>query len=100
MPCVWRQFEIGRSESGALVPFMVYAKFYAPKDILNSAWSDIVSCAIIAGKTVGIRTIITDPDGALGIFDSVFKSCLVAKMGGHADRIEVSLSTRHQSVKE
>ncbi len=100
MPCVCRQFEIGRSESGTPYPFMVYAKFYAPKDILNGAWSDIVSCAITAGKTVGIRTIINDPDAALGIFESVFKSCLVAKMGGHADRIEVVLSARHQSATD
>ena len=111
MPCTCRQFELGRIKplleasfdrggTSSPCPFVAYAKFCAPKDILNSAWSDIVACSIIAGKTVGIRTIISNPAAVLGIFESTFKSCLVARLGGHADRIQVSLGTRQLSDKD
>jgi len=104
MLCICRQFEFGwvsllpetindREETPTPRSFMVYANFYAPKDILISAWNDIVACAIIAGKTVGIITIITNPVASFGIFECTFKSCLIARLGGHFDRIHVSIGS-------
>lgn len=111
MPCICRQFEFGlvsllpetiNDREGTPVPrsFMAYANFYAPKDILISAWNDIVACAIIAGKTVGIISIITNPVAALGIFECTFKSCLIARLGGHSERIHVSLGARQSQDHE
>jgi len=102
MLCICRQFEFGwvsllpetiNDSEGTPTPrpFMAYANFYAPEDILVSAWNDIVPCAIIAGKTVGIVSIITNPVASLGIFECTFKSCLIARLGWHSDRINVSI---------
>ena len=79
---------------------VAYAEFCAPNDILDSVWTDVVACAIKVGETVGIATIVPDPDAVLGVFESAFKSCAVAKIGGHADRIQVSLSVRQQPNKD
>ena len=105
MVYICRQFELGRVKllpeiinDGEGTPtsrtFMTYANFYAPNDILINAWNDIVACAIIAGKTVGIISIIINPVEALGIFECTFKSCLIARQGGHSERIHVSLGAQ------
>ena len=119
MSYVCRQIELGRSGSvpesmvkweGTPIPapFMYYrtssivafAEFCAPSDILDSVWNEVVTCAMTAGKTVGIATIVKDPDASLGIFESAVKSCLVANVGGHADRIQVSLSVQQLPNKD
>ena len=119
MPYVCRQIELGRSgffpetmvkweETPIPRPYMylrilstvAYAEFCAPQDILESAWSDIVACAITASGTIGITTIIAGPEKALAVFESEFRSCLVAKLGEQADTVQVSLSARQQPSKD
>lgn len=119
MGYVCRQLELGRSGltpesmvqwegSPIPAPYMYFrtsssvarAEFCAPEDILDSVWPDVVACATNASETVGLSTIISGPDGVLGEFVSAFKSCIIAKHGGHADRILVSLSVRHEPDKE
>lgn len=115
MAHVCRRVEIGRSGfipetmvkwegSPIPAPYMyfrttstvAYAEICAPGDILDTSWNDVVSCAITAGETVGISTIIADPEATRGTFELAFKSCAVTKLGEHADRIQVSLSTGQQ----
>jgi hypothetical protein len=119
MPYVCRQLELGRSGSvpesmvkweGTPIPAphmyyrtlstVAYAEFCAPGDILNSVWTDVVACAIRAAETVGIARIIADPDAVVGVFEAGFKSCLIAQHGGHAERIQVSLSVHQKPNKE
>ena len=114
-----RQLELGRNGSipetmvkweGSPIPVphmyfrtsstVAYAEFCAPEDILENVWTDVVACAQTAGETVGIATITADSDAVLGEFESAFKSCIVAKLGGHADRIQVSLTVRQQPDKD
>jgi len=119
MAHVCRRVEIGRSGStpetmvkweGSPIPApymyfrttstVAYAEICAPGDLLNASWGDVVGCAIAAGETVGISLIIADPIATLATFELAFKSCAVAKIGGHADRIQVSLSTGQQPNKD
>jgi hypothetical protein len=79
---------------------VAFADICAPGDILDSIWTDVVSCAITVVEAVGVSTVIKDPEAVLGVFESAFKSCLVGKVGGHAELIQVSLSVRHLPDKD
>jgi len=75
---------------------VAYAEFCAPDDLLNSAWNDIVSCAMAAGAAAGIAAIVAGPAAALAAFEVAFKPCVIAKLGGRANEVQVSLSTSQQ----
>lgn len=115
MAHVCRRVELGRSGSipetmvkweGSPIPIpymyfrtssmVAYAEFCAPDDLLNNAWNDVVSCAIAAGGAAGIAAIVAGPAAALPAFELAFKTCVVAKLGGRANEIQVSLSTQQQ----
>ena len=119
MPYVCRQLELGRGGAvpesmvkweGSPIPApymyyrtsspVAYAEFCAPADILDNVWTDVVACAMTAGETVGVPAIIANPEAVIGVFESAFKSCLVAKLGGQAERFQVSLSVHQQPNKE
>jgi len=115
MAHVCRRVELGRSGSipetmvkweGSPIPIpymyfrtssmVAYAEFCAPDDLLNSAWNDIVSCAMAAGAAAGIAAIVAGPAAALAAFEVAFKPCVIAKLGGRANEVQVSLSTSQQ----
>lgn len=119
MSYVCREIELGRSGSvpesmvkweGSPIPApyiyyrtsssVAFADICAPGDILSSIWTDVVACAITVVETVGVTTVIKDPDAVHGVFESAFKSCLVGKVGGHAELIQVSLSVRQLPDKD
>ncbi len=114
-----RQIELGRNGSvpesmvkweGSPIPApyiyyrtsstAAFAEICAPEDILESIWDDVVACSKKVVESIGVLAIIEDPEANLGVFESAFKSCLVAKIGGHAERIQVSLSVRQQPDKD
>jgi len=113
-----RQIELGRSgylpESmvkweGSPIPapymyyrtssMVAYAELCAPEDLFDTFWSEVVSCAIAAGATVGVSVIVADPEAARPQFEGVFRSGM-AKIGERANEILVSLSARQQPNKE
>jgi len=119
MSYVCREIELGRSGSvpesmvkweGSPIPApyiyyrtsssVAFADICAPGDILDSIWTDVVACAITVVEAVGVATVIKDPEAVLGVFESAFKACLVGKVGGHAELIQVSLSVRHMPDKD
>lgn len=114
-----RQIELGRNGSvpesmvkweGSPIPApyiyyrtsstAAFAEICAPEDILSSIWDEVIACSQKAVESIGILAIIKDSEATLGVFESAFKSCLVAKIGGHAERIQVSLSVRQQPDKD
>jgi len=118
MEYVCRRVEIGRSGStpetmvkweGAIpAPYMyfrttstvVHAELCGPEDIFTSRWSEVVACAITAGATVGIATIVASPETAVKAFEPAFRDCVAAKIGDYAGKIQVSLSTGLQPDQE
>ncbi len=76
---------------------VVYAEFCAPNDLLDSAWNDIVSCAIGAGVGAGIAALVATPASALPTFLAIFSPCIANKLEGRANELHVSLSMNQEA---
>lgn len=119
MAHVCRRLELGRSGSipetmvkweGSPIPIpymyfrtssmVAFAEFCAPEDLLNTAWNDIVGCAMAAGGMAGIAAIVAGPAAALSAFELTFKPCAMAKLGERANEVQVSLSTSQQANED
>ena len=71
---------------------VVDAEFCAPDDLLDSAWNDIVNCAIAAGVSAGIAALVATPGAATPTFLAIFEPCVASKLAEQASELKTSLS--------
>jgi hypothetical protein len=71
---------------------VVDAEFCAPDNLLDSAWNDIVNCAIMAGVSAGIASLVATPAAATGVFLAIFEPCVRDKLADRASELQAHLS--------
>ena len=79
---------------------VVNAEICAPEELLDQAWAAVQECTLTALGVATLAGLATGPAAAIPLFQSSFKTCVLAKIGDLAKDIKSAISTEQKANED